>query len=705
MGEFINFEVIRNCIKINDKNLFYSYLKDIYKDLSERSENKTLGISKLTFYNYIKLPVFITDKLFEMLDKDNDGFLCLKEFTDGLYFLYIGSFEECVKSVFDIYDFDKDGQIVIGDLKVILSCLPLKSENSEIKFQMDYLKELDEMLENTFENRSKLNFTEYLAIIEKKKSDSFIQLICLLYDKRPFSDQNVNMYKILKNSLKSIKLSSPKKNLPSPSQKSLSSSIDSLLNQEKVSKFKNENIEISGKKGMIRRANKLIASKLPDHSSPKATIQEQKSLNSDLDFIIKNSNSEYESPSIFFSNIAKNIDNISLEENDEIFDPNSFIKDNLTNRGFYENIIYKFSENKTLKSYWLMCQGTEIMYYKDKKKDCLLGIHNLTGCFIKDTGHMIIDKVKYYSFSILFPNCVRNYFTKEKDVAKEYVTFLKQASGHVCFFDYYEIKENIGEGRFGLVKLGIHLKTQQKVAIKLIKKTSMSKEDLELVRFEIDIMKLCRHENIVRLLDHFENDEFIFIVMELLSGGDLNTFLKNADFKITEEFASKLVFQIASGLKYIHSFGIVHRDLKPENIMLTEKFDIFPKLKIMDFGLSKILGPDEKLVDGYGTLTFVAPEVLIRQPYNNQIDIWSLGIILYYSLSGILPFDNEDDNEEVIAQMTVFEEVCFPSKQWINRSYSVINLINRCLIKEPEKRIIIEEFLNDEWIKKFNKFK
>ena len=125
MGEFINFEVIRNCIKINDKNLFYSYLKDIYKDLSERSENKTLGISKLTFYNYIKLPVFITDKLFEMLDKDNDGFLCLKEFTDGLYFLYIGSFEECVKSVFDIYDFDKDGQIVIGDLKVILSYLPL----------------------------------------------------------------------------------------------------------------------------------------------------------------------------------------------------------------------------------------------------------------------------------------------------------------------------------------------------------------------------------------------------------------------------------------------------------------------------------------------------------------------------------------------------------------------------------------------------
>jgi len=242
-----------------------------------------------------------------------------------------------------------------------------------------------------------------------------------------------------------------------------------------------------------------------------------------------------------------------------------------------------------------------------------------------------------------------------------------------------------------------------KVAIKIIKKESMTKEDNELVRFEIDIMKLCRHENVVRLLDHFENDEYIFILMEYLSGGDLGSYLTRTEFKVSEELASQLTFQIASGLKYIHSFGILHRDLKPENIMLADKNEKNPKIKIMDFGLSKILGPDERVADGFGTLSFVAPEVLIRQPYNKQIDIWSLGVILYYSLSGTLPFDDENDNEEVIAKMTVFEEVEFPTKKWKNRSNSVIDLIKKTLIKDPETRITIEGYLNHEWVKKYNK--
>ncbi len=108
-------------------------------------------------------------------------------------------------------------------------------------------------------------------------------------------------------------------------------------------------------------------------------------------------------------------------------------------------------------------------------------------------------------------------------------------------------------------------------------------------------------------------------------------------------------------------------------------------IKIMDFGLSKIMGPDEKVADGFGTLSFVAPEVLIRQPYNKQIDIWSLGVILYYMLSGTLPFDDEDDNEENIAKMTVFNEVQFPGEKWNQRSEDVIDLIRECLIKDPEK--------------------
>jgi len=223
---------------------------------------------------------------------------------------------------------------------------------------------------------------------------------------------------------------------------------------------------------------------------------------------------------------------------------------------------------------------------------------------------------------------------------------------------------------------------------------------MELVKSEIDIMKLCRHPNVLRILDHFENAEYIFIVMELLTGGDYGSYLTKVKFKITEDRLAKDTHQIASGLKYLHQYGILHRDLKPENIMLSDKSDNYV-VKIMDFGLSKILGPQEKVADGFGTLSFVAPEVLIRQPYDKQVDIWSLGVILYYALTGSLPFDDENDNEEVIAKMIVFVDVEFPPTKWKNKSQTVIKLIKKALIKDPTQRIKIDEFLNDEWIRKY----
>jgi serine/threonine protein kinase len=194
-------------------------------------------------------------------------------------------------------------------------------------------------------------------------------------------------------------------------------------------------------------------------------------------------------------------------------------------------------------------------------------------------------------------------------------------------------------------------KTKERVAIKIIKKEKTKESDIELVRTEIDIMKLCHHPNVVRLLDHFENGEYIFIVMEFIRGGNLTDYMKYKKFNISEKRAAEIIYQISIGVKYLHKYGIIHRDLKPDNIMLTEASDK-GKIKIMDFGLSKILGKKEKTVDGFGTLTYVSPEVLIRKPYNKEVDIWSIGIILYWILSGDLPFDDEGDNEEKIAKIS-----------------------------------------------------
>ena len=166
----------------------------------------------------------------------------------------------------------------------------------------------------------------------------------------------------------------------------------------------------------------------------------------------------------------------------------------------------------------------------------------------------------------------------------------------------------------------------------------------------------------------------------------------------TEERAAELIYELALGVKYLHKYGIVHRDLKPDNIMLTEANDE-GHIKIMDFGLSKILGKKEKVADGFGTLTYVSPEVLIRKPYNKEIDIWSIGVILYLILSGDLPFDDEEDDEQKIAKSIVYNEVEFPPKKFENKSKEVINLIKKCLTKEPKNRIKVDEILKSDWIK------
>jgi len=178
-----------------------------------------------------------------------------------------------------------------------------------------------------------------------------------------------------------------------------------------------------------------------------------------------------------------------------------------------------------MKVYWLVLMGKEIYYYKNSEKDFFEGMHNLSGSFIQENGHRIVGDIKYYCFSIIFQNKTRNYYCQNKETAKLWIDKIKEAIGYQNFFDEYDIVSDIGQGKFGTVKLGIHKKTREKVAIKIISKSKMENKDKELIRTEIYIMKLVRHPNIIRLLDHFENAEYIFIVMEYLSGGDLANYL------------------------------------------------------------------------------------------------------------------------------------------------------------------------------------
>jgi len=130
------------------------------------------------------------------------------------------------------------------------------------------------------------------------------------------------------------------------------------------------------------------------------------------------------------------------------------------------------------------------------------------------------------------------------------------------------------------------------------------------------VLKMCQHVNIISLLDLFENSDHYFMVLEYMQGADLFDYLQSRDFNLGEERVRDIAFQLVSGLKYLHSYGIVHRDLKLENIMMTDNSNkSIPKL--VDFGLAKMIGPSEKAEEPFGTLGYVAPEILSKQPYSH----------------------------------------------------------------------------------------
>ena len=226
----------------------------------------------------------------------------------------------------------------------------------------------------------------------------------------------------------------------------------------------------------------------------------------------------------------------------------------------------------------------------------------------------------------------------------------------------------------------------------------MTNEDLSLVQTEIEILKICQHPNIIHLYEVFENEEFFYIIMEYCAGGDLFSYLEKRHFHIREDRACQIIHKILTALYYIHSYGIIHRDIKPENILMTS-LDNNADIKILDFGLSKILGPGEYCIEPYGTLSYVAPEVLLEKSYNKQVDLWSLGITTYLIVGGSLPFDHIKNDKE-IARQTINDPPPFKGNVWKRVSEEAIDFIKKLLVKDPEKRMNIKEALEHEWIKK-----
>ncbi|XP_026479287.1 serine/threonine-protein kinase D1-like [Ctenocephalides felis] len=217
----------------------------------------------------------------------------------------------------------------------------------------------------------------------------------------------------------------------------------------------------------------------------------------------------------------------------------------------------------------------------------------------------------------------------------------------------------LGSGQFGIVYGGLHRRTQRAVAIKVIDKLRFPTKQEAQLKNEVAILQNLSHQGVVNLERMFETPERIFVVMEKLKGDMLEMILSHEKGRLSERITKFLITQILIALKHLHSKNIVHCDLKPENVLLSSDSD-FPQVKLCDFGFARIIGEKSFRRSVVGTPAYLAPEVLRNKGYNRSLDMWSVGVIIYVSLSGTFPFNEDEDINEQIQNAAFM----YPPNPW-----------------------------------------
>uniref|UniRef100_A0A8C9RT21 MAP/microtubule affinity-regulating kinase 3 n=1 Tax=Scleropages formosus TaxID=113540 RepID=A0A8C9RT21_SCLFO len=252
----------------------------------------------------------------------------------------------------------------------------------------------------------------------------------------------------------------------------------------------------------------------------------------------------------------------------------------------------------------------------------------------------------------------------------------------------YRLLKTIGKGNFAKVKLARHILTGREVAIKIIDKTQLNPTSLQKLFREVRIMKILNHPNIVKLFEVIEMEKTLYLVMEYASGGEVFDYLV-AHGRLKEKEARAKFRQIMSAVQYCHQKHVVHRDLKAENLLLDADMNI----KIADFGFSNEFTLGNKLDTFCGSPPYAAPELFQGKKYDGpEVDVWSLGVILYTLVSGSLPFDGQNLKE--LRERVLRGKYRIP----FYMSTDCENLLKRFLVLNPAKRGTLEEIMKDRWI-------
>lgn len=613
---------------------YKDYLKNIFRTLIPINKD-TMDL--ISFAKYLDdFPLYFSTRLFKLFACSQTDELEMENFIQVLTLIYFSEDVDFYKLLFEVFDVNGDSILSKEDLETQLYL-----------FFPNEIDEIDKSLVQIFDSKAKLKFSDFFPNINLEKFSIFKKLKALIAYNKNFNDNIIELYN---NDINRIIRST--KNIEV--QETFDLENEALFNCELVTNITTNKMDFSFK-------NKFLGK-------------------NDGEFDIKYNSVKKENVSrdnCFSTTVCS-----SKEHNTVILD--------------YENAIYKRKTDKIIK-FFVVFSKNNILFFRDKSKRQLLGVHYVKGCHLETIGKTEIDNKSFYAYHIVFKDKKREYLCRNSDEYFKMIEVVKIATDYRDINEHYKIKSLIGKGSHGKVYLSKNKSNKKTVAIKVFEKKDLTKIDSLLILNEIQILKTCKHKNILSYIDNFEDDEYIYILSEFMEGNDLQQFLYNTPNILNEREVKQLIIQISNGLNYLHKLKIVHRDLKPANILL-KSFNIDSKVKIADFGLSIIQGPDDIVCNRAGTLNYNAPEVILHQNYDSKIDVWSLGIITFFLFTGEMPFEIKKDREYIIKNI-INTDINTKLFLKCNISQEAKAFISGCLNPDVNKRYQICDVLYSNWLK------
>ena len=735
------------------KTSLVNFLREIYANVSKRSNN---NMNTYTFQEILQLPMIISDKIYFALNEHGSKMITQTQFSNGIYQLLYNDLLYKFRICFEIFDFDNDGSVCKDDAFLILSHFHLIQNTNE---SINYL---EKVIDNFFLNDETLTKEEYFDRCKSISCDVSLLLIIFINNYLFFfTEKEIDFYE------KTISLFDSVKSNTSTNDGTLyikngyfkpTSALVTYLENIALDRFdldksifelsldENDNDDLEDLNAFEKDINnafqKLSMNEIAYNNKitkNKTYMPKQKPLRLSTTINTQNNQTKEKEENGTKMN-SSHFDDTKNETNKNLAQPGLLMKGTITS-----NIIQKNNKNQLQKAVTdftstvinVKHKKNEVILYKAKNNTktniiIKLTLVNRSIFYFKQIKNVFVFRKILPIFS-LYPkrimlnslvqfnliSTVHNHYKQYSffaDNIEEIDTFIQMFNNNANnekINENFEFKHDLGKGKFGSVVLAMDKRSNGAVyAIKIVNKNNPTDEEYKINRWESTIfstLKNISHPNVIKCYEKYENEKNIFFVYEYIKGSDLKIFTQMHPNSNIRNIIN-ISLQIINGIACLHKYGIIHRDIKTTNILIENSLDnkYDNKVKVIDFGLSRVLGKNEFSLDPYGSLCFKAPELIKHLPYNFKVDVWAIGITIYYLIFRVLPF--EKGNKQQIKESIVNDNLNFPIVEMTydasetnnesNNGSFLYALIGECLEKKVESRPSIERIM-DKYVEKY----